>query len=181
MFALLVFGASFAAYADETSQLQGGGAIPAEVSVAYALGSGDELRITVFGEPNLSGPYTISDTGVIAVPLIGDVGLGGLDLRAAEQLIIAKLSDGYLVNPSVSLEIAAYRPFYILGEVRRPGSYNYVDQMTVLKAVAMAGGLTYRARQSRVKIKHGDGAEKLRETSAKINPGDVIMVEERFF
>lgn len=151
------------------------------VDSTYSLGTDDEVRMTVFGEPELSGTYTLDDTGAIAVPLIGEVKLEGLNLHAAERLVTAQLADGYLIEPSVSLEMIAYRPFFILGEVRKPGSYNYAEGMTALKAVALAGGFTYRAKESRVTLKRSNGIEETHPPETKISPGDVVIIEERFF
>ena len=151
----------------------------------YTLGGDDEIKITVFGEADLSGTYRLSGTGAVSIPLIGEVALNGLTLREAEELIKGKLVDGYLVDPSVSIEVLKYRPFYILGEVRAPGSYSYVSDMNVLNAVALAGGFTYRANQKAVKIlKKNEGESGEYEefpVKTKISPGDVIVVKERFF
>jgi protein involved in polysaccharide export with SLBB domain len=151
----------------------------------YILGSGDTMRINVFGEAELSNSYTVDAGGFIAMPLIGDVKLAGLTLREAEDAIAAQLANGYLISPSVSIEVSQYRPFYIMGEVRAPGSYPYVANMTVLNAVAMAGGFTYRARQSSVEIMSARPGAAKQYTDAEpeelVYPGDIIVVEERFF
>ncbi len=151
---------------------------------AYQLGSGDKIRVTVFGEDDLSGNFVVDGKGAIAMPLIGEVLIGGKTLRAAETEIVTKLLDGFLKQPRVSLEVLNFRPFYILGEVNRPGSYPYVDGMTVLNAVALAGGFTYRANEKEVIITRDTDLNK-RETetttSARVFPGDMIRVKERFF
>lgn len=151
----------------------------------YVLGSSDVLRITVFGEADLTNSYTVDAGGMIAMPLIGDLKLAGLTLRQAEEAIEASLAQGYLINPSVSIEVTTYRPFYIMGEVRNPGSYPYVANMSVLNAVALAGGFTYRARQSEVELMSGrPGAPREYEdtpVNTLVYPGDIIVVEERFF
>ena len=151
---------------------------------AYTLGSGDRVRITVFGEKDLSGEYKVSGTGVIAVPLIGDIAVAGLTMRQLEHEIAAVLMDGYLKEPRVNAEVVNYRPFYILGEVKRPGGYPYVHGMTVINAVALSGGFTQRAQKSRVTITRLSDTESPRRTALpddSVLPGDVIRVPERFF
>jgi polysaccharide export outer membrane protein len=147
---------------------------------SYALGPDDVLSIMIYGEKDLSGSYKVGPGGNISVPLIGEVQVGGLTSHAAEDVIENKLADGYLVDPSVSIQVSEARPFYIMGEVKNPGSYKYVSNMTALSAVAMAGGFTYRAKESSVKISRGGAEEKI-ATTDKILPGDVITVDERFF
>ncbi len=153
-------------------------------SQAYVLGVGDRIRMTVFGEADLSGDYEVGSTGFVALPLIGDVKAAGQPLQAFEQAVKQKLSQGYLRDPRVSAQVVNYRPFFILGEVAKPGSYPYVNGMTVLNAVALAGGYTYRADRSDVTVtRSGDGEKqetKVPET-AVIMPGDIIRVPERFF
>lgn len=152
---------------------------------AYRVGSDDELRIIVYGEDELSARYTVSGNGMISMPLIGDVRVSGLTPNQIEAKIVAALSEGYLIDPSVSIEISQYRPFYILGEVRAPGNYAYVNNMSVLNAVAMAGGFTYRADRKYVEIlKTGDDHSKMvkdHPVKGSVQPGDIILVKERFF
>ena len=150
----------------------------------YTLGSGDRVRVTVYGERDLSGTFEISGQGEIAYPLIGEVPAGGKTVHELEKVIVTRLADGYLRKPKVSIEVASYRPFYIIGEVKRPGSYAYVEGMKVVNAVALGGGYTYRAREDRFFVRRvGDPKEK--EVEAKpddlIYPGDVVRVPERFF
>jgi len=150
----------------------------------YTLGSGDRVRVNVFGEKDLSGVYEINGTGSIAYPLIGEVEAGGKTVRELEKIVAMKLRAGYLRKPQVAIEVTNYRPFYILGEVKRPGSYAYVEGMKIVNAVAMSGGFTYRARKQRFLVRRA-GAPKDSETEAKpddlLYPGDVIRVPERFF
>ncbi|MDH5542615.1 MAG: polysaccharide export protein [Nitrospinota bacterium] len=149
----------------------------------YNLGSGDKIRITVFGHADLSGEFLVDDTGAISMPLIGSVLCGGLTIRELEKTIIRELKDGYLVNPSVNVEVVKFRPFYIIGEVAKPGSYPYISGMTVFNAVALAGGFTSRAKKSEVMISRGGG--KAKEVKLKsetvVLPGDIIEIPERFF
>lgn len=151
---------------------------------AYRLGSGDKLRVTVFNEKDLSGDFDVSDQGLVAMPLIGQVRVGGLTISEAQQLITEKYGKDYLVSPRVNVEVLNYRPFFILGEVKNPGSYPYVSGMTVLNAVALAGGYTPRGNRSNITVKHGanpQGSEESIQEDAVVLPGDVIRVHERFF
>lgn len=150
----------------------------------YQLGAGDRVKVTVYGEADLSGTFEIGGSGVLAFPLIGEVRAGGKTVRGLEQEITRLLLDGYLKRPRVSAEVVNYRPFYILGEVKRPGSYPYVNGMTVLTAVALGGGYTYRAKKDRFVLSHGEGPdvdETLVGPDHVVLPGDVVKVRERFF
>lgn len=149
----------------------------------YRLGSGDKLRVIVFGEDDLSGEFDVTGSGMVSLPLIGQVRAQGLTVDEFETAIRKKLLDGYLKNPRVSVEVLNYRPFYIIGEVNEPGQYPYTSGMSVLNAVAVAGGYTYRANEDRVYITRGDGDEQAyaAEQSIKVLPGDVVRVPERFF
>ena len=109
-------------------------------SSSYPLATGDRLGITVFGEPDLSGDFEVDSLGWISLPLIGRVQATGLDARELNAIIVGKLKDGYLQNPTVTVEVRAYRPFYILGGVKSPGGYPYVIGMTVLNAIVLSGG-----------------------------------------
>lgn len=156
----------------------------AEKAAIYQLGAGDRLRVNVFEEADLSGEFEVDGTGAISLPLIGEVAIAGRSLREAERIIEAKFQDGYLRHPRVSVEVLNYRPFYILGEVKEPGSYSYVNGMTVLNAVALAGGYTYRAREDRLLIVRGADPERNEEqvsVDTVVLPGDIIRVPERFF
>ncbi|WP_291321967.1 polysaccharide biosynthesis/export family protein [Desulfonatronospira sp.] len=149
----------------------------------YTLGPGDRIKVTVFGEKDLSGEFQVDGAGNISFPLIGEVRVSGLSLRELEQSLLEKLLDGYLVDPSISLEVLNYRPFYILGEVNKPGKYEYVSGINLFNAVAMAGGYTHRARRNRAEITRTN-PEKIIENadhSTVILPGDIIFIRERFF
>ncbi|MEP0708308.1 polysaccharide biosynthesis/export family protein [Parvibaculum sp.] len=159
-------------------------AAPLAAEPDYRLGAGDRLRLIVFDEPNLSGEFDISGSGRAALPLIGQVEARGLTLSEFEDAVETKLRNGYLTNPRVSAEVINYRPFYIIGEVTKPGEYPYTDGMTVLNAVAVAGGYTYRADDSRVFItrENAGGEREVGQLDAlKVQPGDVIRVPERYF
>jgi polysaccharide export outer membrane protein len=152
--------------------------------VAYKLGSGDKIHVTVYNEQDLSGDYEVGDQGGLALPLIGQVLIGGKTTSEAEALIAAKYGANYLVNPRVSIQVLNYRPFFILGEVKNPGSYPYQSGMTIINAVALAGGYTPRANKSGIKIKHTNdpsAPEQSIDENGPVLPGDVVRVGERFF
>lgn len=151
---------------------------------AYRLGVGDKLRIIVFGEPDLSGEFEVDSTGVISLPLIGEVRAHGQTLRELEKNVQAKLREGYLRDPRVSAEVINFRPFTIIGEVNEPGEYPYRSGMSVLNAVAAAKGYTYRANTDRVYItRTGSSAEVPMPATndVQVMPGDIIRIPERFF
>jgi polysaccharide biosynthesis/export protein VpsN len=150
----------------------------------YQLGPGDRVRVTVFRHPDLSGEFQLDGRGYFAMPLVGEILGGGLDARDLETEIETSLKNGgYLVNPQVGIEVLNYRPFYIIGEVNNPGSYQYVNGMTVINAVALAGGFTYRADQDDIIINRGgsQGPEVEALLDTEVLPGDIINVTERFF
>lgn len=150
----------------------------------YKLGSGDKVRVTVFNEKDLSGDFDVNDQGLLALPLIGQVRVAGLTLSEAQELITQKYGKDYLVSPRVNVEVLNYRPFFILGEVKSPGSYPYVNGISIVNAVALAGGYTPRANRDRIVVKRASdpasGEQPVREDSPVL-PGDVIRVLERFF
>lgn len=149
----------------------------------YRLGSGDRIVVTVFGHDDLSGEFELDGEGRIALPLVGEVSLARKAVREAEALVAAGLKPDYLVNPRVSIQVANYRPFYILGEVKQPGSYPYVNGLTVVQAVAIAGGYTYRARQGRISIQRAIGPDQQQPAAPDtiVLPGDIVNVPERYF
>lgn len=150
----------------------------------YTLGPGDRVKVTVFGHDDLSGEFEIDGTGRISLPLIQQVAAIGVTAAELETTITDALKPDYLKNPRVSVEVLNYRPFYILGEVKLPGSYPYVNGMTVINAVALAGGYTYRARENKVAIIRATDAERAEQPAnhdTAVLPGDVVMVPERFF
>ncbi len=155
------------------------GAAPPAGASAYALGSGDRIRLIVFGEEELSGEFVVDGAGRLALPLIGDLQAEGLSARALEQAIAAALRQGYLNDPRVSVEVLNHRPFYILGEVAEPGEYPFVSGLTVMNAVATAGGFTPLADQTRVTLKRAMEPEE-REMpltmSTPVEPGDTLRI-----
>jgi len=161
---------------------RGAAAVP---GADYKLGPNDRVRIIVFGQPTLTGEYSLDGNGVLAFPLIGNVPAQGVTTAELQKLIAAKLEPDYLINPSVSAEVVTRRPFYVIGEVHKPGNYPYVTDMTALNAVAMAGGFTYRARKNDFYVKRLDQSGKMVRIEAKagtvLRPGDTLEVRERMF
>ena len=151
----------------------------------YALSGGDRVRVVVFGNSSLGGEFTIDGSGTIALPLIGEVDVRGLTSSQLQTRIVSKLGDGYLKDPRVAVEVLSTRPFYILGEVNKPGQYPFANGLTVEAAVAQAGGYTYRAKTKKVLIKHaGEASEFITyDVTAKtrVAPGDTIRIKERWF
>ncbi|MCP5364971.1 MAG: polysaccharide export protein [Hyphomicrobiales bacterium] len=157
-----------------------------EVETGYRLGAGDRIRVTVFGHEDLSGEFDVDGNGNVSLPLLREVSAQGKSTSELEATIADKLSPDYLVNPRVSVDLLTYRPFYIYGEVNNPGSYPYENGMTVRKAVATAGGYTYRARESKARITRsssskGEETFDLDDGPVSIYPGDVIKIPERYF
>jgi len=150
----------------------------------YVLGAGDKLRLTVFGETDLSGEFTIDGSGYARLPLVGQVRAAGYTSHQLEAVIGSSLSGGYLKSPRVSVEVTTYRPFYIIGAVNRPGQYPYVDHMSALNAVALAGGFTSGAVESVVFVRREGSNQEVEvpaDRSTEIYPGDVVKVHNTFF
>ncbi len=151
---------------------------------AYQLDTGDKVKVIVYGEDDLSGEFEVDGSGNVRLPLIGQVHAAGLSLREFESAIEAKLAEGYLVNPKVSAEVTNYRPFTILGEVNKPGEYPFESGMTVLNAVALGGGYTYRADEDDVYIRRKGSTKEVKmpaDDTTLVFPGDTVRVEERIF
>lgn len=150
----------------------------------YLLEPGNRVRINVFGENNLSGDFQVDALGNVALPLVGNVPASGISADSfAERIGSALQRSGYLREPRINVEIVTYRPYYVLGEVRQPGEYPYTLSMTVLSAIAKAGGYDYRAREGTiVLIRTVDGKQReyLADERTPILPGDILRVPERF-
>jgi len=161
-----------------------GEAVPG-LDADYKLGANDRIRIIVFGQPTLTGEYSLDGNGVLAFPLIGNIPAQRATTVQLQQAIAAKLEPEHLINPSVSAEVVTRRPFYVIGEVRKPGNYPYVTDMTAVNAVAMAGGFTYRARKNDFYIKRLDKDGRMVRIEAKsetvLRPGDTLEIRERLF
>lgn len=156
------------------------------IMASYKLGSGDKIKITVFDERELSNIYLVNEEGFISVPLIGAVHVLNKTIQDVKIIMHEKLSDGYLIDPSIAIEVDEFRPIYVMGEVRNPGKFAFMTDMTVRNAVAIAGGFTYRAKQDSVRILRGINKNSIHEIEgvkpdSKIKPGDTILIKERFF
>ncbi len=154
------------------------------VSQTYALGIDDRLSLTVYGEEGLSGEQQVGPDGSIAVPLIGKVQAEGRTVDAVSADIRDRLAAGYLRNPSVSIAILTFRPFYILGEVNRPGEYPYRKGLSVAEAVATAQGFSYRARKKYVFVRRAGAREEVKlelRPDVMVMPGDTLRIGERYF
>jgi polysaccharide biosynthesis/export protein len=156
---------------------------PAE-SAPWALGPGDRLRIIVFEQNQLGGEFVVDEDGAVSLPLIGRLKVAGLVTGQAEQLIVARLAGNIVKNPKVNIDVLHYRPIYVYGEVTRPGAYEFAGNPTVIGAITLAGGYTYRAQTDGLSIiRYGD-PERRRWAASEtmpIGPGDVVFVPERWF
>ncbi len=154
-------------------------------ATGYRLGAGDKLRITVYNEPALTGEYSVTPAGAVAFPLIGTVNVADHTIEQVTSDITHRLDGGYVQDARVSVEVMSFRPFYILGEVNKPGEYPYSSGLTVEKAVALAGGFTYRANARVVFVRRdngpGEGSVQLRGIPVSVLPGDTIRIGERYF
>jgi protein involved in polysaccharide export with SLBB domain len=153
-------------------------------SVMPRLQAGEKIRVNVYGESSLSGDYQIDPSGYVSLPLAGNIKAAGLNQNELAQALETSLRSQYLKNPKVTVSVAEFRPFYIVGEIATPGSYPYTSGLNVLSAIAIAGGTTYRASRSTILIQH-PGEAALREytldASVPILPGDIIKVPQRYF
>lgn len=155
-----------------------------EAGAPYRLASGDRLRIIVFGQDNLSNVYAVDGAGRISMPLIDTVDAKGRTTQQLERAIEAKLRGGYLREPKVSVEVDAYRPFFVLGEVANSGQYPYVNGMTVQTAVAIAGGFGPRGQRDYAEVTRqieGQIVVSAVPITYPVQPGDTIVIKERWF
>jgi polysaccharide export outer membrane protein len=151
-----------------------------DVPGAYHLGPGDKLKMTVFGAEDLSGDFSVNDSGFVNLPLIGGVKALGLNADQFAHAVEAKLREGYMRDPKVAVAVTTYRPIYIYGEVTKPGEYPYAAGMTLMNAVALGGGYSYRAQQSYAVVTR-DGHDYRAEPSSRLLPDDIVRVPERYF
>ena len=161
---------------------QQAGAAPAEGG--YTLGPGDKVRVTIYGEADLSGEYQLDGNGNIRLPLIGLMRAVGYTAGGLEAWVRSALVPNYLRNPRINVEIVSYRPIYVVGAVQKPGQYGYINNMTLLNAVALAGGFTSQSKQSVVYVRpEGESAERTVDTRAPllIRPGDTVRVDTTVF
>lgn len=151
----------------------------------YVLGPGDEIRVAVIGFDQMANTYTVGDGGSLSLPMLGTIQAGGKSTPELEQSIADLLRSRELAtNANVSVQMVKYRPFYILGEVQRPGQYSYVPGMTLMNAVAIAGGYTFRANTRKATVSRQGSGPVTRGTAGPdtaIQPGDMIVVPEAWF
>ncbi|MBV9247758.1 MAG: polysaccharide export protein [Acetobacteraceae bacterium] len=156
-----------------------------ETPAEFRLGPGDTVRLITYGEDQLTGEFRVGDSGIIAVPLLGSVRAGGLTPAELEHAVAdAFTKSNLLQEPSVSAEVIAYRPVFVLGEVNKPGQYPYLPGMTVVTAAAVAGGFTYRAVEDYVSVTRTTNGRSIEGKATRhdyVQPGDVITVFERHF
>lgn len=151
---------------------------------SYRLGAGDKVHVAVFNEDNLSGDFVVAPDGKVAMPLAGSIQAAGLTLPEFQQAVVARLKDGVVQDPNVTVTANDLRPYYILGEVNKPGKYSYTPDLTVMNAVATAEGFTYRADMATVYVRHASDASETEEpltASAAVLPGDTIRISQRYF
>src|SRR6267142_3432724 len=157
---------------------------PASAAASYVLGPNDRVRLKVYGESDIAGEYEVDNNGNVSIPLAGHIRAAGLTTRQLERSIASALAKGIVRDPRVNVEIALYRPYYILGEVKKSGEYPYRLGLTVMDAIASAGGFTYRANENKVYLRRaGAGSEEIYALDAPILvfPGDNIRIPERYF
>jgi polysaccharide biosynthesis/export protein VpsN len=151
----------------------------------YALAPSDVITVSVFGQAELSGDFTVSEEGQIAYPLLGAIDVRNLKTKQVEKVLISKLKEGLLVNPKVNVTVKSYRLVYINGQVQSPSGYPFVPGMTVRKLISIAGGFTERASRSRIFVISDSAADEAESRKIKLDapvqPGDIVSVEESFF
>lgn len=175
---MMVFACCGPAYAQESTST------PQPSQEGYTLGPGDHVFVTVFNHDDLTGEFVLDGDGRFSMPLIGVVQANNLTPVQLENLLVSRLKPDYLVNPRVSIEVRNYRPYYLIGEVKSTGSFPYVEGISYLKAIALAGGYTYRAKKDIVFVIRGDDPEQEElklDVNQKVQPGDIIRVAERLF
>jgi polysaccharide export outer membrane protein len=152
---------------------------------SYRLGAGDKIRVVVLQDTEFSGDYEVNASGGISVRMLGPVHIVGMTLAEVEEMLRERYrAGGYLVSPRLSVELVSMRPFYIVGEVTRPGQFPYVNCLRVIQAIAIGGGFTRRAGKTKLTIKrfYAQAAEEeYVNEDTLVEPGDVIRVPERWF
>lgn len=155
-----------------------------ETKGPYALDTGDVVRVTVYGEAEMTKSYRVDDGGAISLPLVGAITVRGLTTQMTAASITSALADGYIREPSVAVEIDTYRPFFIQGAVKTAGQFSYVYGMTVRAAISTAGGFSDTADRTRALLYRRQGKEMAKGTvdlDFPIYPGDTIVISERWF
>ena len=156
----------------------------AELQAPYQLAAGDRLRVLVYGQDSLSNSYAVDGAGNISMPLIGLVRVHGLTTEQVQTTVEARLRQGFLREPRVSVEVEAFRPFFVLGEVGASGQYPFVNGMTVQNAIAIAGGFSPRGAKDAVDLTRTVEGKPMTASvplTFPVRPGDTITVRERFF
>ncbi|WP_157443012.1 polysaccharide biosynthesis/export family protein [Colwellia piezophila] len=156
---------------------------PAFALDEYQLGPGDKLEIKVYGQDELTVTALLGNSGKINYPFLGEINIKGLTVKQIEQLVLKGLKGGYLISPNVAAQVLEYRPFYIHGEVKKPGGYGYHPGMTINQAIALAGGLTERASKDKIFLYKEQAKDKKLNASlsTQVSAGDTITIEQRFF
>jgi len=148
------------------------------------LESGDRIRLTVWGQDQMTGEYLVEKDGNIAVPLAGRVQVANLTPPEAEKAVRDKLRNGLVVDPKVTVDVIQFRPIYVVGEVNHPGAYDFTSNITVINAVSLAGGFTYRAKEDSITVMRGTGPNQKKynvSQTTMLQPGDVVTVPQRYF
>ena len=180
----LVFAVALAVLGGCSAPRYGAELLRAAIDAPYRLASGDRVRVIVFGQEGLTNSFSVDGAGNVSMPLIGMVRARGLTTAELVTTIEARLKEGYLRDPRVSVEVEAFRPFYVLGEVGVPGQYPFVNGTTVQNAIAIAGGFGPRGYKESVDLTRIVGGQLLTTSvplSFPVRPGDTITVRERFF
>lgn len=160
------------------------------VEVTSGLAVGDRFEVRVFNEEDIGGAFQVQEDGTIDFPLIGRVVVLGNTQAELAALLEAKLAEGYLRDPHVTVILTARENLEVsvLGEVAQPGSFPYVEKLTLVQAISNAGGLTELAQLRRVKLtRKGPRGVATYEVSVKaitegraedilLQPGDIIFV-----
>ncbi|HLV83908.1 MAG TPA: polysaccharide biosynthesis/export family protein [Devosia sp.] len=155
-----------------------------ETKGPYQLDTGDAVRVTVYGDADLSATYRVDDSGAVAFPLVGPVQVRGNTTKMAAGNIAAALANGYMRNPDVAVEVAEYRPFFIQGAISKSGQFPYVFGMTVRAAISTAGGFTDTADRQTAVVYRRQGGQMVKGSvnlDFPIFPGDTVVVPERWF
>jgi len=150
----------------------------------YRLNAGDKIKVHVFGEEDLDVEVRLGATGDIRYPFLGKVHVAGMTVPQLEHKITRELANGYLVDPQVRVSMEEFRPFYVNGEVQKPGGYPYQPGLTIRKAISLAGGFTEGADENKVfLILAGDDSRQEHRISldTPMSPGDIVTVKQSFF
>ncbi|MBL8836986.1 MAG: polysaccharide export protein [Alphaproteobacteria bacterium] len=176
---LCAIGASGCAVPNQPRETQPPGPPP-----TLRIGPGDRVQVTVFGVNEMTGEYLVSDSGTISLPLAGQVPMGSMTTRQAEEALTQRLAQGLVQNPQVSINVTRYRQIFVVGEVQRPGGFDYFSGLTVLNAVALGGGYSVRADPRRLTVVRAADPARRAEPATEatyLAPGDTLQVPERWF